>query len=78
MSRKRKFIDKLSKKKKIESVSRNRYNIQLIKNPCYEVQLAAIQNVTNIKKEHFEYIKEYITHPDLLELLEFKILTCEG
>ena len=78
MSRKRKsFMNKLSKKNQIKSVSNNRHNIQLINNPCYEVQLAAIQEKTNKLKYHFEYIKKCITYPDLLELLELKILACE-
>ena len=56
----------------------NKYgtSIQYIKEPCYEVQLAAIQEETNKVKEHFKYIREYITYPDLLELLEIKILAC--
>ena len=71
-------INLRSKKGQLQLVTENGYYIKHIKNPCYEVQLAAIQDETNTLKCHFEYIKEYITHPDLLELLEFKILTCEG
>ena len=70
-------INLRSKKVQLQLVTENGYYIKFIKNPDYDVQLVAIQEETNIKKEHFEYIKKYITHPDLLELLEFKILTCE-
>ncbi len=50
--------------------------IVFIKNPSYEIQLAAIQNETAIYKKYFELIKKYITYSDLLELIELKILTC--
>ena len=59
------------------AVNQNGHNIEFINNPCYEVQLAAIQEETNKLKEHFKYIREYITYPDLLELIEIKILACE-
>ena len=50
-------------------------NIQHIENPGYEVQQISIQQ--NYNKEYFEYIKPYITYPDLLELLELKILSAD-
>ena len=61
----------------LTAVNKNGYSICYIKTPYYEVQLAAIQkNIIN--KEYFEVIKEYITYPDLLELLELKMLACDG
>ena len=58
-------------------INRNGYCIILIKDPGYEVQLSAIQNNLNINKNYFKFIKSYITYPDLLELIELKILACE-
>ncbi len=73
-----KYINSLSKEEQIKFISKYSYDIQYIKNPCYEVQLVAIQEETNIYKMNFEFIKQYITYPDLLELLELKILNCKS
>ena len=59
------------------AVNNDGISINYIKNPCYEVQLASIQDLTNVFKWHFQEIKPHITYPDLLELLELKILACE-
>ena len=59
------------------SINKNGHYIEHINNPCYEVQLAAIQEKTNKLKQDFEIIKQFITYPDLLELLEIKMLVCE-
>ena len=61
----------------LAAVNQDGYCIEHINNPGYEVQLAAIQEKTNELKDHFEFIKPYITYPDLLELLEIKMLACE-
>ena len=72
-----KDINLRSKKEQIELVMENSFIIKYINKPCYEVQLYAIQEETNKLKDDFEYIKKFITYPDLLELLELKILACE-
>ena len=70
------YIKNQSLKVQLATVNSDGLCIKYIKNPSYEVQLAAIQDKTNYKKYHFEYIKPYITYPDLLELLELKLLSC--
>ena len=60
----------------LAAVNEDGHNIKHIKNPCYEVQLAAIQYHTNVLsiKWYFDSINPYITYPDLLELIEIKLL----
>ena len=62
----------------LAAVNKNSSVICHIKDPDYNIQLAAIQNKNNYAKWHFEFIKEYITYQDLLELLELKIINCEA
>ena len=71
------YIKRVSINMQISIINENNYAIVYFKKPCYQVQLIAIQNIVDFKKYKFEYIKKYITYPDLLELLEFKILACE-
>ena len=71
-----KYIKEPCYEVQLAAVNNNGLNIQYIKTPWYEVQLAAIQEKTNKLKQHFKFIKQYITYPDLLELLELKILAC--
>ena len=73
-----KYIENPCLEVQLAAVNEDGHNINYINNPCYEVQLVAIQEETNIYKMNFEFIKQYITYPDLLELLELKILTCYG
>ena len=72
-----KYINNPCLEVQLVAVNENGHCIILIKDPGYEVQLSAIQNNLNINKNYFEFIKPYITYPDLLELLEIKILACE-
>ena len=68
----------LSKEHQIEMVSKYSYMLPYLNSEDYDIQLAAIQSCYPTKKEHFKHIKNYITYPDLLELLELKMLVCDG
>ena len=67
----------ITKEKEIEFISKNGCNIEFIENPCYDLQLAAIQQNHNYTKQELRFIKRSITYQDLIELLELKILDCE-
>ena len=72
-----KYINNPCFEVQLAAVNQNGYNIEFIKDSCYEVQLVSIQEETNRLKYEFEFIKPYITYPDLIELIELKILACE-
>ena len=72
-----KYIKNPSLGVQLTTININSYAIRYIKDPWYEVQLAAIQQNHNYTKQELRFIKRSITYPDLLELLELKILACE-
>ena len=71
-------VKSLSKEHQIKMVSKYSYMISYLNSEDYDIQLAAIQSIYSSKKEDYITIKSYITHPELLELLELKMLACDG